>query len=383
MSGSNANLYVYSALLNCHDRIMGMEIAHGGHLSHGYRRGAKKISMVSKYFESLPYHLDPETGLIDYDSLEDLAQLYRPKIIVAGTSAYSRLIDYARMHRIAAKTGAYLMSDISHISGLIASGLIPSPFEYSDIVTSSTAKTLRGPRGGIIFYRRRARATAGAPGIHRGDTHSIADAINSAVFPGHQNSPHNNTTAALAVALHLARTPEFKEYQRWVLLNAKALADTLVDLGYTLVSGGTENHLVLLDLRPHGLDGARLESVLELLGVASNKNMLLGDKSAKEPSGLRLGSPAMTSRGLRPGDFTQIAQFIHRAVKLTATLRDIAEEHAKAAGERQPESLECFKQFVIETRTLDMITKLRREIMDWVSSYDGGFGDSLAMVEAS
>jgi glycine hydroxymethyltransferase len=368
MSGSNANLYVYSALLDCHDRIMGLDLAHGGHLTHGYRKGRMNISMISKYFETLPYYTDQRTGLIDYGKLEEMAVLYHPKIIVAGTSAYSRLIDYARMRQIAEKVGAYLMSDMSHISGLIASGLIPSPFEHSDIVTTSTAKTLRGPRGGMIFYRHRTKPAAKASKSHRGDTRSIADAINASVFPGHQSSPHNNTTAALAVALHQAGAPEFKEYQRWVLLNATALAKTLMDLGYRLVSGGTDTHLVLLDLRPIGIDGARLERVLELVGVASNKNVLWGDTSAREPSGLRLGSPAMTSRGLMPGDFVEIAQFIDRAVAVTTKLGVLAKDHAQAAGEADPGSLQCFLRFVNANQTLYMVAELKREILGWVNS---------------
>jgi glycine hydroxymethyltransferase len=370
MSGSNANLYVYSALLDGHDRIMGLDLAHGGHLSHGYRKGGKKISMTSKYFESLSYHVDQKTGIIDYDKLETLADLYRPKMIVAGTSAYSRLIDYARMRQITKKIGAYLMSDMSHISGLVAAGLIPSPFEYSDIVTSSTAKTLRGPRGGIIFYRRGTERTARTLGSNQVDTCSIEDVINASVFPGHQSSPHNNTTAALAVALQQARAPEFKEYQQRVLLNAKALADGLMALGYELVSGGTDNHLILLDLRPLGVGGARLELVLELLGVASNRNMIPGDASAKEPRGLRIGSPAMTSRGLQPKDFTEIAQFMHRAVAITMKLSVLAKEHARAAVEKEPGSLKCFVKFVKEKESLDMIAGLRREIIAWVGSFN-------------
>ncbi|KAJ2994878.1 hypothetical protein NUW58_g1428 [Xylaria curta] len=358
MSGSNANLYVYSALIECHDRIMGLDLAHGGHLTHGYRKGKKKISMVSKYFETLPYYLDSKTGIIDYDHLETLAEQYQPRIIVAGTSAYSRLIDYGRIKQISSKIGAYLMSDISHISGLIAAGLVPSPFGHSDIVTSSTAKLLQGPRGGIIFYRKGPKHT----GIG-----SVEDAINASVFPGHQSSPHNNTTAALSVALHQALTPEFKEYQKRVLLNAKALADGLIGLGYTLASGGTETHLILLDLRPHGIDGARVERVLEMLGVASNKNVLHGDTSAIEPSGLRIGSPAMTARGLGSSDFTEIAKFVDRAIGVTKKLNALAEEQAKRAGEKEPGNLKYFMQVIEEDANhKSMIRELRAEISTWI-----------------
>lgn len=386
MSGSNANLYVYSALLSCHDRLMGLDLASGGHLSHGYRKGRKNVSMMSKYFETLPYHLDHETGLIDYAELETLAGNFRPRIIVAGTSAYSRLIDYARIGTLADKIGAYLMSDMSHISGLVSAGLIPSPFEHSDIVTCSTAKTLRGPRGGMIFYRRRPRVNGG------GKTRSIGDMIDASVFPGHQSSPHNNTTAALAVALHQARSPEFVEYQKRLLLNAKALADALSSLGYKLASGGTDNHLVLIDLRPAGIDGARLERVLELVGVASNRNVLSTDSSAREPSGLRIGSPAMTSRGLGPADFGTAAGFVHRAVGLTQVLSKMAREEEEEVVVEEEEggrrrlglgadvskkegesSLDYFYRFVEERRRrrTDMrMEGLRREILDWVAQFD-------------
>ncbi|KAI0424122.1 serine hydroxymethyltransferase-like protein [Xylaria sp. FL1042] len=360
MSGSNANLYVYSALLECHDRIMGLDLSHGGHLTHGYRKGRKKISKISKYFETLSYYLDSRTGRIDYDGLEVLAEQYQPRIIVAGTSAYSRLIDYRRIKQITSKVGAYLMSDISHISGLIASGLVPSPFEHSDIVTSSTAKLLQGPRGGIIFYRQETKGT----GIG-----SIEHAINSSVFPGHQSSPHNNTSAALAVALRQALTPEFKEYQKQVLLNAKALADTLVDLGYSLASGGTDTHLVLLDLKPHGIDGARIERVLELLGVATNRNMLHGDTSAKEPSGLRIGSPAMTARGVGYQGFVKVAKLIDCAVGVTRKLSVLAQEHATSAGEKEPTNLKHFLRFLEENDDHEMMVGLRAEISSWVEQF--------------
>lgn len=345
MCGSNANLYVYSALLKVKDTIMGLDMASGGHLSHGYRRGEKNIAMVSKFFDTQSYYSDPKTGLIDYDWLEARAEQCRPKIIIAGASAYSRLIEYERMRQTADKVEAYLMSDMSHIAGPVSAGLIPSPFEYSDIVTCSTAKTLRGPRGGMIFYKRQ-----------------LGEVIDASVFPGHQSSPHNNTTAALAVALHLACSPEFIEYQKMVLLNAKALSNALIGLGYKLVSGGTDNHLMLIDLRPLGIDGARLEIVLELLGVASNRNMLSTDTSALVPSGLRIGSPAMTSRGLGPRDFTIIAGYLHRAVILTKELSAMAKEN-------EANSLTSFRKFVQEKKNLDLMEGLRGEILAWVARF--------------
>ena len=240
---------------------MGLDLPHGGHLSHGYQTATKKISAISKYFETLPYRLDEKTGLIDYDGLESLANLYRPRIIIAGTSAYSRLIDYPRMRQIARNVGAYLLSDMAHISGLVAGGVIPSPFPHSDVVTTTTHKSLRGPRGAMIFFRK---------GVRRVDKkgaeehYDLEGPINASVFPGHQGGPHNHTITALAVALKQAQTEEFKAYQRQVLENARSLADRLGKskneggLGYTVVSGGTENHLVLLDLKDRNIDGARV-----------------------------------------------------------------------------------------------------------------------------
>ena len=203
---------------------MGLDLPHGGHLSHGYQTPTKKISAISKYFETLPYRLDEKTGLIDYQKLEELATLYRPRIIIAGTSAYSRLIEYARMREIAENVGAYLLSDMAHISGLVAGGVIPSPFPHSDVVTTTTHKSLRGPRGAMIFFRK---------GVRRVDKkgnkemYDLEGPINASVFPGHQGGPHNHTITALAVALKQAQSQDFKEYQKTVLLNAKALAERL------------------------------------------------------------------------------------------------------------------------------------------------------------
>ncbi|KAF2495620.1 glycine hydroxymethyltransferase [Lophium mytilinum] len=372
LSGSPANLYAYSALLNVHDRIMGLDLPHGGHLSHGYQIPSKKISAISKYFETLPYRLDEKTGLIDYDKLEDMATLYRPKIIIAGTSAYSRLIDYERMRKIADKVGSYLLSDMAHISGLVAARVIPSPFLQSDVVTTTTHKSLRGPRGAMIFYRK---------GVRRVDKKGVEEKwdlegpINASVFPGHQGGPHNHTITALAVALQQAQSPEFKEYQKTVLENAKALADRLGSpkekggLGYNVVSGGTDNHLVLVDLKDRGVDGARVERVLELVGVASNKNTVPGDKSAMKPGGLRMGSPAMTTRGFQPDDFRRVADVVHRAVSITQKLDKAAKEQAEQQKRKNPGSVNAFKEFLGEGEDVTEIIQLRREVEDWVGTF--------------
>merc|ERR1712000_158056 len=245
LSGAPANLYVYSALMNTHDRLMGLDLPHGGHLSHGYQTPTKKISAISKYFETFPYRLDESTGLIDYAKLEEMAMLYRPKLIIAGTSAYSRLIEYDRMRAIADKVGAYLLADMAHISGLVAAKVIPSPFDYADVVTTTTHKSLRGPRGAMIFFRKGVRRTN--PKTKEQEMWNLEDPINASVFPGHQGGPHNHTITALAVALKQAQSPDFHAYQIQVLANAQAFAKRLGDskdkggLGYTIVSGGTDS----------------------------------------------------------------------------------------------------------------------------------------------
>ncbi|KAJ2068760.1 Serine hydroxymethyltransferase, cytosolic, partial [Coemansia sp. S142-1] len=303
-----------------HDRLMGLDLPHGGHLSHGFQTPAKRVSFSSVYFETLPYQCNEDTGIIDYDALAKSAQLFRPKIIVAGASAYARNIDYKRMREIADSIGAYLMADMAHISGLVAAGVVESPFAYADVVTTTTHKSLRGPRGAMIFFRRGVRST-NKKGV---DTmYDLEKPINQSVFPGHQGGPHNHTIAALSVALKQAQSPEFKEYQAQVLSNAQAFSQSLIDRKYQLVTGGTDTHLLLVNLvKSRGIDGARVERVLELAKIAANKNTVPGDRSAMVPGGLRLGTPAMTTRGLVEKDFAKVAEFVDRAV-------DIALETAK------------------------------------------------------
>jgi len=324
LSGSPANFQVYTALLEPNDRILALDLPHGGHLSHGYQTPTKKISMVSRYFQSMPYRLDESTGQIDYDEMERSAELFRPKLIVAGASAYSRLIDYERIRAIADKVGAYVLADMAHISGLVAAEVIPSCFPWADIVTTTTHKSLRGPRGAMIFYRK------GQKGVNKKTGEPIMynyeEKVNFAVFPGLQGGPHNHTIGALATCLKQANTPEFVTYQKQVMANSASMAKKLNELDYTLVSGGTDNHLVLVDLKTsRGVDGARVERILELACIASNKNTIPGDTSALTPGGIRMGAPALTSRGFMEADFAKVAEFFDRAVSIAVALKNTDE----------------------------------------------------------
>mmetsp|Transcript_47037 Transcript_47037/g.147399 ORF Transcript_47037/g.147399 Transcript_47037/m.147399 type:complete len:494 (+) Transcript_47037:46-1527(+) len=354
LSGSPANFQVFTALCNVHDRIMGLDLPHGGHLSHGYQTDTKKISMVSKYFESIPYRLNEETGLIDYDECEKFAMRIRPKILIAGTSAYSRLIDYGRMRQIADRCGAYLLADMAHISGLVVGGTIPSPFEFADVVTTTTHKSLRGPRGAMIFFRRGQRSVdkKGNPIMY-----DLEEKINAAVFPGLQGGPHNQSITALAVALKMAQAPEFRAYQEQVMKNAKALGESLQGRSFDLVSGGTDNHLLLIDLRSKGVNGSKAEAVCEQASIVLNKNTIPGDKSAMNPNGLRVGTPAMTSRGLMEEDFVRIGEFIGEAV-------DVAAEVQKQSG---PKLVEFRK--VLKESPPGRLLQLKTEVEDFAGRF--------------
>ena len=306
-SGSPANFAVYTALLQPHDRVMGLDLPSGGHLTHGYQTGKRKVSATSVYFETLPYRVHEKTGLIDYAELRYLATLFKPKMLIAGASAYPRDWDYAEMRDIADSVGAYLMADMAHISGLVATNECNSPFKYCDVVTSTTHKSLRGPRSGMIFSRK-----------------ELSDRIDTAVFPSLQGGPHNHQIAALAVALKEAAEPKFKSYIQKVKANAVSLANALANKGYSMVTGGTDNHIVLWDARPTGITGSKLEKVLELVGISVNKNSVRGDTSAVTPGGVRLGTAAMTTRGMTESDMDIISEFIHRAVLIASVVQEKA-----------------------------------------------------------
>ena len=332
---------------------MGLDLPAGGHLTHGYQTATgKKVSATSIYFESLPYTVDKVTGLIDYDDMEYRATLFQPKLLIAGGSAYPREWDYKRMREIADKVGAILMTDMAHISGLVAGQCVESPFVYSDIVTTTTHKTLRGPRSGMIFGKL-----------------EFMDKINTAVFPMLQGGPHNHQIGGVAVALKEANSDEFKQYTQAVIKNAQALARGLLNKGHVLATGGTDNHLLLWDVRPLGLTGSKLEKVLEMTSITTNKNSLPGDKSAINPGGVRLGSPALTSRGFNENDFEhKVAHFLHEASVLASNAQSIARnERVEEGPVRLKEFLHiCENEDTIKTQ----IESLRLEVEAFASKFE-------------
>jgi len=286
-SGSPANMAVYFGLLEQGDTVMGMNLASGGHLTHGH-----KVNFSGKFYNSVQYGVNAKTGLIDYDALEKLARQYKPKLIISGYTAYPRIIDFKRIGQIAKKYGAYHLADISHIAGLIATSLHPSPFIWADAVMMTTHKTLRGPRGAVIFARS-----------------ELMPLIDKAVFPGLQGGPHDNITAAKALAFYLDKKPGFKSYSKQTIKNAKTLADELKKNGFTLLTGGTDNHLMLIDLKPLNLDGKTAEALLENAGILANRNSLPSDTKPFSPTGIRLGTPALTSRGFKEKEMKLIARW--------------------------------------------------------------------------
>lgn len=316
-SCSSANFAVFTALLQPNDRIMGLDVLSGGHLSHGYQtQGGKKISAASIYFQTLPFKVHPETGLIDYDKMEEIALLYRPKLLICGGSSYPREWNYGRFRQVADKINAVLMCDMAHISGLVAAQECDSPFDYCDVVTTTTHKSLRGPRGGMVFFRKGVKP----PGRLGDGVYSLERDINFAIHPTLQGGPHNNHIAALAVSLKQACSKEYKEYIQQVKKNAQALAEALKRRGCKLVTDGTDNHLLLWDLRPFGITGNSFEEVCESCHITVNKTAVFGDGSSWQPGGVRIGTPAMTSRGCNEGDFDMIAEFLYRAVQIAANL---------------------------------------------------------------
>ena len=310
-SGSQANFGVYFALLEPGDTIMGMNLSHGGHLTHG-----SPVNVSGKYFNIIPYGVDAETGRIDYEEMRKIAQEHKPKMIIGGGSAYSRQIDFKTMADIAHEVGAIFMVDMAHFAGLVAAGLHPNPVEYADIVTTTTHKTLRGPRGGMIMCKE-----------------EYAKAIDKSIFPGIQGGPLMHVIAAKAVAFGEALQPEFKEYAKQIIVNAQTLADALQQEGFTIVSGGTDTHVLLVDLRTVGLTGKVAEHVLDEVGITCNKNTIPFDpESPFVTSGIRLGTPALTTRGLHAEDMKEIASIISLVLKQPEDTAVLAEAKQRVAA---------------------------------------------------
>ena len=310
-SGSQANFGVYFALLEPGDTIIGMNLSHGGHLTHG-----SPVNVSGKYFNIIPYGVDAETGRIDYDEMRKIAQEHKPKMIIGGGSAYSRQIDFKTMADIAHEVGAIFMVDMAHFAGLVAAGLHPNPVEYADIVTTTTHKTLRGPRGGMIMCKE-----------------EYAKAIDKSIFPGIQGGPLMHVIAAKAVAFGEALQPEFKEYAKQVIVNAQTLAEALQQEGFTIVSGGTDTHVLLVDLRTVGLTGKVAEHVLDEVGITCNKNTIPFDpESPFVTSGIRLGTPALTTRGLHAEDMKEIASIISLVLKQPEDTAVLAEAKQRVAA---------------------------------------------------
>ena len=312
-SGAQANMAVFFALVKPGDTVMGMNLTDGGHLTHG-----SPVNMSGTYFEIVPYGVDKETERIDYDALEKKAKECQPKLIVAGASAYARIIDFPRLAEIAHGVGAYLMVDIAHIAGLVAAGLHPSPVPYADVVTTTTHKTLRGPRGGMILCK----------------DAEFGKQFNKAIFPGIQGGPLMHVIAGKAVALKEALQPEFKVYQQQILKNAAALAQTLMEDGFRIVTGGTDNHLMLVDLRSKNITGKEAQNVLDEIGITANKNTIPFEPlSPFVTSGLRIGSPALTTRGFKEDDMKEVGNII------ALVLNNPASEDAKAEARKRVAAL--------------------------------------------
>ena len=337
-SGSIANLIAYNALLEPNDRIMGLDLPSGGHLTHGFYTHKKKISATSVFYQSLPYYVNNE-GYIDYDRLEQDAISFKPKLIICGYSAYSRDLDYERFRKIADINNSYLLCDMAHYSGLVAAQECSNPFLYADIVTSTTHKTLGGPRAGMIFYKK-----------------CYEEQVNFSTFPAIQGGPHQHQIGALCFQLKYVNTKEFKNYIIQVKKNAKTMAEEFIKKGYKVCTNGTDNHLVLIDLNPQKITGSKIEKICEYVDISINKNSVASDKSALSPCGIRLGTSALTSRGLKEDDFIKVVELIDNVINI--------------ALEIQKESGSKLVDFIKTMETNTELINIKKNINNFANSFE-------------
>lgn len=347
LSGSPANIAVYFALMNFGDTLMSLQLTEGGHLTHG-----AEANFSGRAYKPMFYPLNPQTQMLDYEVIEKLAQEHKPKILLAGYTAYPRTIDFIKFAEIAKAVGAYSMADISHISGLVAAGVHPSPFPDTDVVTTTTHKLLRGPRAAVIFSKRSSIK----------DGKSISDLIDKAIFPGLQGGPHEHTIAGVAIAFKETMSDEFKSYAAQVITNAKALAESLIDNGIKLVSGGTDNHLILVDLTPFGSGkGIFVQEALEAASITANKNTIPGEPASPFfPSGLRLGTPSITTRGFKEGDMKNVGKWIAEVIN---SVKDYQYSNDKA------KRLAEIQKFRTELPNNEIIKRVRKEVNEFCSKF--------------
>jgi glycine hydroxymethyltransferase len=353
LSGAPANLAIYFGVGGAGCKILGPELGHGGHLSHGFYLRDKHVSATSAYFNFSHYRRDPVTDLWNYDEIELIADRVKPKIIVAGYSSYSHHYDYKRMKEIAMKNNGYLLADMSHISGLVSAGLCPNPFDHSDVVMTTTHKTLGTVRNALIFYRKGVRKTT-----KEGDEmYDLETKINEAVFPGHFGGPHNHAIAGSAVGLKVVTDPLYKDYQKRVAENAKVLCEAMRAKGYPIVGNGTSNHMAIINVKEKGIDGARVEYLSSKLNISLNKNVIPGGQNAVIPGGIRLGSPAMTTRGCNADDFKKIADYLDKTIQMSMGFR------------KEKQTLSTYKKSVDEALSGDQLKSFKKEVESFASSF--------------
>lgn len=350
LSGSPANFAVYTALVGPNNKIMGMDLPSGGHLSHGYQSKKTKVSATSLYFESKPYKLTGDT--IDYDEVKREVKEFQPKMLICGASAYSRDFDYEKFKDAADEVDAFLLADIAHIAGLIAGNQMNSPFKYCDVVTTTTHKSMRGPRGALIFYKKKK--------VLKNETIDVENLINRAVFPGLNGGPHNDTIAAVTVCLKMLKTDEFKIYAKKVIENAKIIAEILIRNGFYLVSKGTENHTILIDLKNQNISGLKVQTVCDFINLTINMNSVPSNPSCLNPSGIRLGTCSITSRDFTKEDVEKVANLLCKAVSIAKNIDKKCEEKMENSS---------LNDFICEMNCCDELKEMKEEIKQIALKY--------------